>query len=62
MHPAAQKKKPRFYPGMAVWRHSVTAQKCGTRALNRQPRLFKVAFFANMASDHWSASLYFVRL
>lgn len=55
-------KMPRLYPGMAVWRHSLTTQKCRTSALNRKPRLFKFAFFANMASDHSSASLYFVRL
>lgn len=45
---------------MAIWRHCVTTQKCRTWALNRKPRLFKFAFFANMASDHASASLYFV--
>lgn len=60
--PAVSTKMPRFYPGMAVWRHSVTTHKCRSSALNLRPRLFKFAFFANMASDRSSASLYFVRL
>ncbi len=40
---------------MAIWRHSVTTQKCRTSALHCKPHLFRFAFFANIASDHLEA-------
>lgn len=49
------KNGPCLYTVMAIWRHSVTTQKCRTSALHCKPHLFRFAFFANIASDHLDA-------
>lgn len=50
------KNGPCLYTVMAIWRHSVTTQKCRTSALHCKPHLFRFAFFANIASDHLEAA------
>lgn len=50
------KNGPCLYTVMAIWRHSVTTQKCRTSALHWKPHLFGFAFFANIASDHLEAA------
>lgn len=50
------KNGPCLYIAMAIWRHSVTTQKCRTSALHRKPHLFRFAFFANITSDHLEAA------